>query len=138
MKAKVKSIKGDGKFKELFKYEIELDNGEFGKIYKKNSDSGLYEGQEIEYEINDKGTLKVFTEFEKKYKSRGGQLIKYPSTKDELIVRQSSLKCAVDFVIANGGDSDAVIKLAEKFTQYVIQEDYKPTNVTPKTDDLPF
>ena len=34
MKAKVKSIKGDGKFKDMFKYEIELDNGEFGKIYK--------------------------------------------------------------------------------------------------------
>ena len=29
-------------------------------------------------------------------------------------------------------------KICEKFTQYVIQEDYKPTNVTPKTDDLPF
>ena len=108
------------------------------KYIKRNENSGLYEGQEIEYEINDKGTLKVFTEFEKKFKLRGGQLIKYPSTKDELIVRQSTLKCANAFIIANGGDSDEVIKLAEKYTQYVLQEDYKPTNVTPKTDDLPF
>ena len=33
--AKVTNIQGDGMFNDLYKFDIELDNGESGKVYKK-------------------------------------------------------------------------------------------------------
>ena len=67
MKSKVKKITGDGTWNDLYKFEIELDNGDIGKLYKKRDDSGLSIGQEIDYNINEKGSLKIITNYEKSY-----------------------------------------------------------------------
>ena len=50
------------------------------------------------------------------------------------IVKQSSLKCATDFVIANGGDEARVIERADMFTTWVL-EDKKPTTAP---QEMPF
>ncbi len=132
MKSKVKKITGDGSWNDLYKFEIELDNGDIGKLYKKRDDSGLSIGQEIDYNINEKGSLKIITNYEKSYAKSNNR----GSDKEELICRQSSLKCATDFIIANGGDSNDVIKLAEKFVAFVMHDKY--IQRIDSSENLPF
>ena len=52
-------------FKELYVFEIELDNGDIGKIYRKSNDSKLSVGQDISYTMNDKGSIKIVTDYQK-------------------------------------------------------------------------
>ena len=52
---KVTNVQGSGTFKELYVFELELDNNDAGKIYKKGQDAGVKVGDEITYTINDKG-----------------------------------------------------------------------------------
>ena len=62
-----------------------------------------------------------------------------------MIVKQSSLKSAVDFC-NEGCSAEDVLKVAQKFTDWVMQEAPKPTttnyespkNIQQNEDDLPF
>ena len=56
---KVTNVQGSGTFKELFVFELQLDNGDTGKIYKKGQDAGVKVGDEITYTLNDKGSIKI-------------------------------------------------------------------------------
>ena len=57
-------------FKELYVFEVELDNGDIGKIYRKSNDSKLSNGQDISYTINDKGSIKIVTDYQKNNQSQ--------------------------------------------------------------------
>ena len=63
--SKVVNVQGSGMFKELYVFEVELDNGDVGKIYRKSNDSKLTNGQDISYTINDKGSIKIVTDYQK-------------------------------------------------------------------------
>ena len=92
--SKVVNVQGSGMFKELYVFEVELDNGDVGKIYRKSNDSKLSNGQDISYTINDKGSIKIVTDYQKNNQSQSS-----PKQDDvqKLIVKQSSLKAAVDY-----------------------------------------
>ena len=64
-KSKLKNAQQNGMFKEYYKFELEFENGDAGNIYKKADSSGLTLGEEYEYTINDKGTIKIQTEYMK-------------------------------------------------------------------------
>ena len=68
------------------------------------------------------------------FQQGGYATVKKGDNREKSIVRQSSLKCATDFVIANGGDEARVIELADMFTTWVL-EDKKPT---PAPQEMPF
>ena len=57
--SKVVNVQGSGMFKELYVFEVELENKDIGKIYRKSNDSKLTNGQEISYTINEKGSIKM-------------------------------------------------------------------------------
>ena len=82
--ANIKSVQPSGNFKELFMFEVELDNGDTGNIYKKS--------QSVTYVINDKGTIKIQRDIPNQYKQNVNT-----DDRQELIVKQSCLKAAVEY-----------------------------------------
>jgi len=135
--SKVKNVQGSGMFKELYVFEVELDNGDVGKIYRKSNDSKLSNGQDISYTINDKGSIKIVTDYQK------NQSQSSPQKSDDvqkLIVKQSSLKAAVDY--DNKCTAEDVLKNAQIFYEWVwglSPAQSKINKVAEKFDsDLPF
>ena len=135
--SKVVNVQGSGMFKELYVFEVELDNGDIGKIYRKSNDSKLSVGQDISYTINDKGSIKIVTDYQKNNQSQS-------STKQDdvqkLIVKQSSLKAAVDY--DNKCTPEDVLKNAQMFYEWVwglTPTQSKINKVAEKIDaDIPF
>ena len=142
--SKVVNVQGSGMFKELYVFEVELDNGDVGRIYRKSNDSKLTNGQDISYTINDKGSIKIVTDYQK------NQSQSSPQKSDDvqkLIVKQSTLKAAVDY--DNKCSPEDVLKNAQMFYDWVMGNDVqkkvdkvakafndKFAGTTP--DDLPF
>ena len=59
-KSKVVNVQGAGDFKDLFVFEVEFENGDVGKIYRKTNDhNNCNVGDEKEYTLNDKGSIKI-------------------------------------------------------------------------------
>ena len=135
--SKVVNVQGSGMFKELYVFEVELDNGDIGKIYRKSNDSKLSVGQDISYTINDKGSIKIVTDYQKNNQSQSS-----PKQDDvqKLIVKQSSLKAAVDY--DNKCSPEDVLKNAQMFYEWVwglSPAQSKINKVAEKFDsDLPF
>ena len=115
--AKVTNIQGDGMINDLYKFEIELDNGDSGIRYRKSNDSGVQIGETITYTKSDKGTIKVQTGYEKrfpeKFQDKG-----YDKRTQRYIIRQSSLKTATDFIINTTKKESDIFLLADKMVAY--------------------
>ena len=155
---KVTNVQGSGKFKELYVFELQLDNGDAGKIYKKAQDAGVKIGEEITYTLNDKGSIKI----QREQYSGGGSSFSGNSSKmskeewaikdakrDANIAKQVSLKAAVELCSAyiksgNSVNSADVLRLADTFTNWVNGAETevvaKTEKVVAKIDntDLPF
>ena len=142
--SKVVNVQGSGMFKELYVFEVELDNGDVGKIYRKSNDSKLTNGQDISYTINDKGSIKIVTDYQK---NQGQSSPQKSDDVQKLIVKQSTLKAAVDY--DNKCSPEDVLKNAQMFYDWVMDVDVqkkvdkvskafndKFAGTTP--DDLPF
>ena len=124
----------EGKYGVMYKHEVAFENGDAGEYSSKSADQNKFvEGKETEYEFIDGKFPKVkpINNFQ-----QGGSFSAAPKSDkvQEYIVKQSSLKAAVDFVIANGGDEVRVIELADMFTTWVL-EDKKPTTAP---QEMPF
>ena len=105
--------------KTLYVFELDLDNGDKGAIFKQKDNPYVEVGNSINYTINERGTIKIQRE--------GGNFIpKAPivDTDRQLsIIRQSSLKAAVDICIAQGIYSpEDVLSRAEAFTDWVMDK----------------
>ena len=119
--SKVKNIKSVEMFMEMYVFEVEFANGDIGKVYRKSNESKLTTEQEVSYTMNDKGSIKIITDYEKNNLSQlkvVSSLI--PEKSDEvqkLIVKQSSLKSSVDY---NSNCSvEDVLKNAQLFNDWV-------------------
>lgn len=137
-KSIVKSVQANGTWEGtygvMYKYEVCFENGDCGEYSSKSDSQDKFkEGVETEYEFVDGKYPKVkpVSNFQ-----QGG--FSKPSTsnpeREKMIVKQSTLKCATDYIIANGGDEHRIIDIAEILTAWVM-EDKKPT---PKPDEMPF
>lgn len=136
--------KGDD-FNNLHKYEVELsDNGEtvIGNIYKKNKDPYFKEGDEVEYTINDKGTLKLNKPGQESFNSTAN--IKYNTSygkKDEKteikITRTAALKIAAIYFSAKNVSENMLFDLSRKIEKEINRTEDYPTTDTLK-DDQPF
>lgn len=121
-KSKVSRVTGngtwEGKFGLMYKFEIEMENGDVGENLSKTKDCKFSEGQETEYEFVDGQfpKIKPVNTFQ-----GGGGGFKKNDQVQEYIVKQSSLKCAVDLAIAEGKtDYEDIINKAKAFTDWVL------------------
>ena len=131
MQGIVKQVQSNGsinlKHGLFYKYEVsiqsdnELLHGEY--LSKSENQNKFIQGEEVNFEY---------------------QAGKYPKIKpvtnttnrETLIIRQSTLKCATDYICNNGGNKADVIELAEMFTDWVLTG--KKVQKTDTNTDLPF
>ena len=132
----------EGKFGLMYKSEISFENGDAGEYSSKTREQDKFVvGKETEYEFIGGNFPKVKPVYQKP-QSFGGGGYKKDDNVQKMIVKQSSLKAAVDF--CNEGCSvEDVIKVAQKFTDWVMQEAPKQSNKVSEitngsVDDLPF
>lgn len=149
----VKSVQGNGSFefpkgsgKILYKYEIEMENGDIGEYNSiSESQSNFVEGVQVDY-IYDTSKPK-FPKIKPVYNfkaspSRDGnyQNIQKAQRGDDvqkMIVKQSCLKAAAECIKRD--DADAILRLADVFVDWVMNTDYKAVKREKKeTTDLPF
>jgi hypothetical protein len=125
-----------GKFGLMYKHEITFDNGDSGEYSSKEQNQTKFVvGQETEYEFTDGKYPKVKPVNNWQPNAQATSTPKPTNDKvQEYIIKQSSLKCAVDYVIANGGDERRVIEVAEMFTNWVLKGE-KPQE---QPQDMPF
>ena len=166
-KAKVVAVnpQGDYQLKDgrtLYKFALTFDNGDTGEYSSVKPDQTKFiVGQEAEYELN-------ATQYGNRIKpvySQGGGFSGggyssggYSSGSDDkqrMIVKQSCLKAAVDLLKDKGAKSTDVLKIADSFVSWVLEEDKKETSydnhfssreekiqvanaIVNGSDDLPF
>mgnify|MGYP003149058207 CR=1 FL=1 len=142
--ALIKKIDYKGnEFNDLHKYEIELeDNGErvIGNIFKKTDNPYFKEGDEVEYTINENGTLKLNkpgqTPYNKKSTPNTGYKYQATSTEAERIARSVALKVAIEHTDRVGKTTDEGLKLAASFEKFIL-EGVKETP-SKESDKVPF
>jgi hypothetical protein len=139
-KSKVKKVQAngtwEGKFGMMYKFEVEFEDGNAGEYSSKSQDQDKFiEGQEMEYEFIDGNFPKVKPIYQKPDFVSGSSngVYKKDDTVQKMIVKQSSLKSAVDYCSKGNCSPADVIKVAQEFVDWVM-EDKKPD----ENNEMPF
>lgn len=127
----------EGQYGLMYKFEVTIGD-DTGQTMSKSDKCRFEVGQETKYEFIDGKypKIKPISDFE--YKSSFASDNNKSTTntdRETLIVRQSTLKCATDFVCNNGGSPADVVEIAELFSDWVLNGE-KPK--TDDTNDMPF
>jgi hypothetical protein len=126
----------EGQYGLMYKYDITFENGDSGEYSSKSKDQNKFVvGQDADYTFTDGKYTKVkpVSNFQQ---NGSAQTNTSKNTDREIfIVRQSTLKCATDFICNNGGSPADIIEIAEMFTDFVLKGD-KPK--VDNSNDMPF
>jgi hypothetical protein len=126
----------EGKFGMMYKFEVEFENEDAGEYSSKTQDQTKFvEGQEMEYEFIDGNFPKVKPVYQKPDFASNGFSGGYKKDDkvQKMIVKQSSLKSAVDYCSKGNCSPSDVIKVAQEFVDWVM-EDKKPD----ENNEMPF
>jgi hypothetical protein len=138
--SKVKSVQAngtwEGKFGMMYKFEVAFQDGSVGEYSSKSKDQNKFVvGEETEYEFIDGNFPKVKPVYQKPdFVSNGvSGSYKKDDNVQKMIVKQSSLKSAVDYCSGGNCSTSDVLKVAQEFVDWVM-EDKKPD----ANDEMPF
>ena len=136
-KSKVKKVQAngtwEGKFGMMYKFEVEFEDGNAGEYSSKTQDQNKFiEGQETEYEFIDGNFPKVKPVYQQPQSFSGGGY-KKDDTVQKMIVKQSSLKSAVDYCSGGNCSTSDVLRVAQEFVDWVM-DDKKPN----ENNEMPF
>ena len=133
----------EGKFGLMYKFEVSFENGDTGEYSSKSQDQTKFvEGQETEYEYTEGKFPKVKPVWAKP-SSNGSFGYKKDDNVQNLIVRQSSLKAAVDYCRGSNCSPEEVCANAQLFADWVMEKKMEVINETNEgikhsNNDLPF
>lgn len=136
-KSKVKQVQPngtwEGNYGMMYKFEVAFENGDAGEYSSKSEQQTKFkEGEEVEYEFTGGKFPKVKPYYAPP--SSGGQsYYKKDDSVQDLIVRQSSLKAAVDYCKGNNCSPEEVCETADIFVNWVVNKETKT-----KENALPF
>ena len=139
---KVKSVNLEGAWRDLWKYTVEMENGDKGTYFSKSDKQAKFNvGEEVKYLWDEpKNRIKYDSGWDGENTTAAKQNVTYATTSNttrELsIIRQSSLKVALDFIAIKGGELTDILDTADILTNWVQTGD-KPQK-TDSNDDLPF
>lgn len=152
--SKIKSIQNDGTWNDLFKFEVQMENGDVGGCFAKTQIPSWKEGDEMNYEYTQKGkfwNIKFLQSNKPVWKGNSNSTSSnsYASNpdKDAAIARAVALKAAVDLHKGEGEPMEKQIGIicatAQAFEIYLTTGDnpYKDAIMDGKlsnADDLPF
>jgi hypothetical protein len=123
----------EGQYGLMYKFEVTIGD-DTGQCMSKSDKCKFEVGQETEYEFTGGKYPKIKPV--SNFQQGGSAQAENKNKVQEYIVKQSSLKCATDYVIANGGNTSSIIEIAEMFTDWVILG-IKPPKVN-DNNDMPF
>ncbi len=131
-KSKVTNVQAngtwEGKFGLMYKFEVEMENGDTGEYSSKSKDQDKFvTGQEVDYEFIGGNFPKVKPVYQQP-KSFGGGFKEDPN-RQKLIIRQSSLRSAVEYLKGAEASLEEVFEEAEKMINWV-NEKPKQTNTS--------
>ena len=136
----VKSVQAngtwEGKFGMMYKFEVEFENEDFGEYSSKSqAQTKFVAAQETDYEFIDGKFPKVKPVYQKPDFASNGFSGGYKKDDNvqKMIVKQSSLKSAVDYCSKGNCSPSDVIKVAQEFVDWVM-EDKKPD----ENNEMPF
>ena len=139
-KSKVTSVQNngtwEGKFGLMYKFEVEFENGDCGEYSSKSQDQTKFVAdQETDYEFIDGKFPKVKPVYQKPDFASNGFSGGYKKDDNvqKMIVKQSSLKSAVDYCSKGNCSPSDVIKVAQEFVDWVM-ENKKPN----ENNEMPF
>jgi hypothetical protein len=134
-KSIIKTITPKGQWKEFWKFEIEFEDGNSGRVFKVENDAGVNEGDEVDYTINEKGTIKIIKEGYQPEQQSGQPAHKYSDReqdREKLIVKQSMMKGAIEWHIAKGDmDEGQLLHTAQNFVDWVFSKELEKNNEVP-------
>ena len=126
----------EGKFGLMYKFEVVMENGNAGEFSCKTKDQEKFiVGEEVQYEFEDGRFPKIKPYYNKgnfPYAKGGGE----NSDRQRLIIRQSTLKTAVEYLKGAEASLEEVFIATEKMIEFIMKEDKSKSNEN--TDDLPF
>jgi len=140
-RSKVKNVQAsgtwDGKFGIMYKFEVEFENGDAGEYSSKSKDQTKFVvGQETDYEYIDGKFPKVkpvWVQNQQQINTGSNNQTTKPDNVQDMIVKQSSLKAAVEFCNKDC-TVEHIIANAEVFYNWVMTGE-KPEA---SKNDMPF
>ena len=148
--SKIKSIQNNGTWKELFKFEVEMENGDVGGCFAKTQEPTWKVGDEKSYEYTQNGkywNIKWAKDERPAWNGGGGAKSFVKEDKSADIARAVALKAAVDLHKGEGEDINhqigVICATAQAFEIYLTtgENPYKDAIQDGKSnnsDDLPF
>jgi len=147
--SKIKSIQNDGTWKDLYKFEVQMENGDVGGAFAKTQVPTWKVGDEKSYEYEQKGkfwNIKFLADAKPAWNGGGAAKSYTKSPEDKAdIARAVALKAAVD--LRNSDDPFQIIQVAMQFEHYLTtgrningdaQHDAIANRHDSNADDLPF
>ena len=124
----------EGNYGLMYKFEIEMENGDVGENLSKSNECKFKEGQETDYEFIDGQfpKIKPVSTFQNNFTPRSNDPDRQLS-----IIRQSSLKAAIDLVVHEKIEIQELIKTADSFVEWV-QGKKQAEYTNHSTDKAPF
>lgn len=129
--SKLIKVTATGTFNELFKFELEFEDGTTGIVYRKTNEPKVEAGEIYPYTINDKKTIKIIPEG-KPYtgmnnyndtSSKGPKAtIQMHGNEAERIARSVALKTATEFGISQGLELQEVLETAKIMADFIIKD----------------
>ena len=139
-KSKVTNVQNngtwEGKFGLMYKFEVEFENDDCGEYSSKSKDQNKFViGEEVEYEFIGGKFPKVKPVYQKPDFASNGFSGGYKKDDNvqKMIVKQSSLKSAVDYCSGGNCSTSDVLKVAQEFVDWVM-ENKKPD----ENNEMPF
>lgn len=150
--SKIKSIQADGTWKDLFKFEVQMENGDVGGAFAKTQIPSWKVGDEKSYEYEQKGkfwNIKFLADAKPAWNGGSSAPKSYGKSPEDKadIARAVALKAAVDLHKGEGEPMEKQIGIicatAQAFEIYLTTGDnpYKDAIMDGKlsnSDDLPF
>lgn len=140
--AKITSIQPNGNWRDLYKFEVSLDNGVTGMVFSKSDAFRFQIGEEVSHEINEKGTLKLQ---KPQYGGGGGYSAPQAAPKaqannqSEQIARSVVFKGAIDLIAAGKLDTKSIPSFVEEYLWVVTGGEPKGRSHQDHfSDDNPF
>ena len=135
-KSVIKKINKQDPWNDLFKFEMEFEDGSKGMMYKKTDDPKCEVGDEVNFTLNEKGTIKIITESQQQYQQQFSGMGKGSS--DDIIMIQTMFKSAASFdAHRSNGTSENVIRSAKMFFN-AAKDILKNKEVEVEKEDAPF
>lgn len=115
--AKITSIQPTGQWQEFYKMEVSFDDGQKGTAFSKTQSPWYNVGDEVEYSLNAKGSLKI-SKGTASFGGGGGYSAKPQANgnKDEQIAKSVAFKGAIDLVSSGKIQISDIQAFVEKFT----------------------